>query len=58
MRQINNHMKDVMGIKPKPPKKPKTSFNPFKWNWTAIITWTAIGIIAYTIFKGIYNLIF
>jgi hypothetical protein len=48
-------MKDVMGIKPQQPKPPT---NPLKWNWTAIITWTAMGIIAYTIFKSLYKLIF
>jgi hypothetical protein len=51
-------MKDVIGIEPKKPEQPKPSFNPFKWNWTAIITWSAIGFIAYRIFKALYNLIF
>lgn len=55
MRQINDHMKQVIGI---PDKQPKPSFNPLKWNWTAIIVWTAIIIIAYNIFKSLYNLIF
>ena len=55
MRQINDHMKQVMGI---PDKQPKPSFNPKNWNWTAIIVWTAITIIAYNIFKSLYNLIF
>jgi hypothetical protein len=54
MREINDHMKQVMGIS----KHPKPSFNPKNWNWTAIITWTAITIIAYNIFKAMYNLIF
>ena len=48
-------MKQVMGIKD---KQPKPSFNPKNWNWTAIITWTVIAIIAYNIFKALYNLIF
>ena len=48
-------MKQVIGI---PDKQPKPSFNPLKWNWTAIIVWTAIIIIAYNIFKSLYNLIF
>jgi hypothetical protein len=47
-------MKEVMGIK----EQPKPSSNPKNWNWTAIITWAVIGIIAYIIFKTIYNLIF
>jgi gentisate 1,2-dioxygenase len=54
MRQINDHMKQVMGIQD---KQPKPSFNPLKWNWTAIITWTVIGFISYNIFKFIINLI-
>jgi hypothetical protein len=48
-------MKDVMGVKP---QQPKSSPNPLKWNWTAIITWAVIGFIAYRILKGLYNLIF
>lgn len=58
MRQINDHMKDVIGLEPKKPEQPKPSGNPLKWNWTAIITWTVIGIVAYNIFKALYNLIF
>ena len=54
MRQINDHIKQVMGI---PDKQPKPSFNPLKWNWTAIIVWTAIIIIAYNIFIFFFNLI-
>jgi len=54
MREINDHMKQVIGI----PKHPKPSFNPKNWNWTLIITWTVIVIIACNIFKAIYNLIF
>ena len=54
MRQINEHMKEVMGI---PDKQSKPSFNPLNWNWTAIIVWTAITIIAYNIFNLLINLI-
>jgi hypothetical protein len=54
MREINDHMKQVMGIQN---KQPKPSFNPKNWNWTAIITWTVIGFIAYNIFKFLINLI-
>jgi hypothetical protein len=53
MREINDHMKQVMGI----PKQPKPSFNPKNWNWTAIIIWLLIGFIAYNIFKFLINLI-
>jgi hypothetical protein len=53
MREINDHMKQVMGI----PKQPKPSFNPKNWNWIAIITWTVIGFITYNIFKFLINLI-
>ena len=38
-------------------KQPKPSFNPFKWNWTAIIAWAIIGVIAFNIFKHLFNLI-
>jgi hypothetical protein len=54
MRQINDHMKQVMGIQ----KQPKPSFNPLKWNWTFIITWSVLGFVAYNIFKFLINLIF
>lgn len=57
-RQINDHMKHVIGIEPKKPEQPKPSFNPLKWNWTAIGTWSVIIFIAYKLFKGLYNLIF
>ena len=53
MRQINNHIKEVMGIK----EQPKPSPNPKNWNWTAIIAWTVIGIITYNIFNFLFNLI-
>jgi len=55
MREINDHMKQVMGIQD---KQPKPSFNPLKWNWAAIITWSVMAVIAYNIFKAMYNLIF
>jgi hypothetical protein len=54
MRHINDHMKEVMGIK----EQPKPSANPKNWNWSAIITWSIICYISYTILKGLYNLIF
>jgi hypothetical protein len=54
MRQINDHMKQVMGIQ----KQPKPSFNPKNWNWTTIITWTVIIFFGYKIAKFIYTLIF
>lgn len=70
MRQINDHMKDVIGTKTTPspnkvpfegvkpkPKQPKPSFNPLKWNWTAIVTWTVIGVITFNLFKYLFNLI-
>lgn len=53
MRQINNHMKQVMGIK----EQPKPSPNPKNWNWTAIIAWAVIGTVAYSIFNFLFNLI-
>lgn len=55
MRQINDHMKQVMEIKD---KQPKPSFNPKNWNWVAIIAWAVIVFTSYTIFKGLYKLIF
>ena len=59
MRQIKDHMKDVVGIEPSTPKQqPKPSSNPLKWNWTAIITWTVIGVIAFHIFVELYKFIF
>ena len=58
MREVNDHIKEVIGVKETKPQQPKPSFDPLKWNWTAIITWTVIIIIAYNIFKSLYNLIF
>jgi len=58
MRQINDHMKDVVGIEPvQKPQQPQPSFNPLKWNWTAIITWAIMGFIAFNIFKYLFSLI-
>ncbi len=57
MRQINDHMKDVVGIKPKKLEQPKSSPNPLKWNWLAIGTWSVIIFFAYKIFKFLTNLI-
>lgn len=57
MREVNNHIKEVIGVKETKIQQPKPSFNPLKWNWTAIITWTVIGIITYSIFKHIINLL-
>lgn len=57
MREVNNHIKEIIGVKETKPQQPKPSFNPLKWNWTAIITWSAIGFITYTIFKFLINLI-
>ena len=53
MREINEHMKEVMGIK----NQPKPSPNPKNWNWLAIITWVSIGVIFYNIFNFLFNLL-
>ena len=57
MRELNDHMKDVIGIEPKKPQQPKPSFNPLKWNWVAIGTWSVILFFAYKIFKFLISLI-
>jgi len=53
MREINEHLKEVMKIKP----QPKPSSNPKNWNWTAILTWISLGaivcIIISTLIKSI-----
>ena len=54
MRHINNHMKEVMGIK----EQPKPSTNPKNWNWTAITTWGIILTITTSLINLIINLIF
>ena len=38
-------------------KKYNKSNNPLTWNWTAIITWAVIFIVAFNIFKLFYSLI-
>jgi hypothetical protein len=47
MRQLNNHIKEVMGIKPKPKK-----------DYTRTILWISVGVITITLWTIIYNLIF
>ena len=54
MRKLNNHIKEVMGIK----EQPKPSANPKNWNWTAIITWSVMGTIAASLVNLLINLIF
>jgi hypothetical protein len=58
MRQINDNMKDVVGIESTKSQQPKPSLNPLKWNWVAIGTWSVIIFITYKLLKGLYNLIF
>jgi hypothetical protein len=58
MRQINDHIKDVIGTEPvQKPQQPKPSPNPKKWNWVAIGTWSVIIFFAYKIFKFLISLI-
>lgn len=54
MRQLNNHIKEVMGIK----EQPKPSANPKNWNWTAIIAWSVMGTVAASLATLLINLIF
>ena len=54
MRQLNNHIKEVMGIK----EQPKPSANPKNWNWTAIIAWSVLGTVAASLATSLINLIF
>ena len=54
MAQINDHMKQVMGIE----QQPKLSGNPKNWNWTAIITWAILSYIGFNIGEFLINLIF
>jgi hypothetical protein len=49
MRQLNNHIKEVMGIKEQP--KPKKDY-------TKAFVWISVGAITLTIWTIIYNLIF
>ena len=53
MGEINNHVKEVMGIQP----QPKPSVNPLNWNWTAIITWSVMSFIGFNVLKFLINLI-
>lgn len=54
MRQLNNHIKEVMGIK----EQPKPFANPKNWNWTAIIAWSVMGTVAASLATLLINLIF
>jgi hypothetical protein len=47
MRQLNNHIKEVMGIKPKPKK-----------DYTKSILWISVGAVTVILWTIIYNLIF
>jgi hypothetical protein len=49
MRQLNNHIKEVMGIKHKPK---------YKTDYTKSILWISMVVIAVAIWTTIYNLIF
>ncbi len=53
MRQVNNHVKQVMGIKPEGNKRTIKD-----WNWTGIIVWAVILSISFSLVRFIYNLIF
>jgi hypothetical protein len=54
MRQLNNHIKEVMGIK----EQPKPSVNPKNWNWTAIIAWSVMVTVAASLATLLINLVF
>jgi hypothetical protein len=47
MREINEHLKHVMGIKPKPKK-----------DYTKAFVWIALGVATVVVWAVIYNLIF
>jgi hypothetical protein len=49
MKEVNDHVKHVMGIKPK---------NKVKKNYTKEIVWFLLSIVATAIWTTIYNLIF
>ena len=49
MRQVNNHVKEVLGIKPK---------QRFKKDYTKAFVWILLGVITVAIWITIYNLIF
>ena len=51
MRQVNNHVKEVMGIKNKPKQRYKTDY-------TRSILWISLAAITIAIWTTIYNLIF
>jgi hypothetical protein len=51
MGQVNNHVKDVLGIKNKP--KPR-----YKTDYTKTIVWVILAVITIAIWTTIYNLIF
>ena len=49
MREVNNHVKEVVGIKPK---------KRFKKDYTKAFVWILLGAITVAIWTTIYNLIF
>jgi hypothetical protein len=49
MRQVNNHAKEVIGIKPKPKVKK---------DYSKAFVWILLGAITIAIWTTIYNLIF
>jgi hypothetical protein len=53
MKQVNNHVKQVMGIKNKPEPKLR-----YKTEYTRSILWISMVAIAVAIWITIYNLIF
>lgn len=54
MREINDHVKQVMGIKD---KQPKPSANPKNWNRTAIATWAFIAFVVCNFIKFLIDII-
>ena len=51
MRQVNDHVKQVMGIKNKPKLRYKTDY-------TRTIIWASLVLITVAVWTTIYNLIF
>lgn len=49
MRQVNDHIKHIMGIKPK---------QKIKKDYTKAFVWILLGVITVAIWTTIYNLIF
>ena len=49
MRQVNNHVKEVLGIKPKPR---------FKKDYTKAFVWIGAVLFTIVLWATIYNLIF